>query len=163
MFPFCLVNWSHLFLGTLPTPYWTVMALTMPSSSSTQAHTCGYSAVLLSHSVVTVKDRLNKAVLELYASHSTQEKEVRFQQWISPERCHHLIIGKILMIVVVDGMTTRLCIGPSCVLVSIESQLKVFCKRHRPRIVGQGNNWCHLKKMKAKCLDFTFLPRLRAG
>lgn len=68
-----------------------------------------------------------------------------FKKWTSPERCHHLIIGKVLVIVMVNGMTTRLCIGPSSVLVPIESQLKVFCKRHRPRIIGKGNNRCHLK------------------
>lgn len=80
----------------------------------------------------------------------------------SPERCHHLIVRKILVVVMVNGMTTGLRVGPSRVLVSIESQLKVFCKRHRPRITRKGNNWCHLK-LKAKCLNFTLQPGSKTG
>lgn len=88
--------------------------------------------------------------------HTVLEREGSFQQWTSPERCHHLVIGEILVIVMVNGVTTRLRIGPSSVLVPIESQLKVLCKRHRPRIIGKRNNWCHLKNGKRSVLISSF-------
>ena len=63
----------------------------------------------------------------------------------SPERCHHLVIGEILVIVMVDGVTTRLSIGSASVLVPIKPKFQVFCKRHGPGLIGKGNNWCYLK------------------
>ena len=62
-----------------------------------------------------------------------------------PERCHHLVIGEILVIVMVDGVTTRLSIGSASVLVPIKPKFQVFCKRHGPGLIGKGNNWCYLK------------------
>lgn len=46
----------------------------------------------------------------------------------SPERCHHLVIGEILVIIMVDGVTTWLGIGSTSVLVPIKPKFKVLCK-----------------------------------
>lgn len=46
----------------------------------------------------------------------------------SPEGCHHLVIGEILVIIMVDGVTTRLSIGSPSVLVPIKPKFKVLCK-----------------------------------
>lgn len=41
----------------------------------------------------------------------------------TPEGSHHLIVGKILVVVFMDGVATRLGVGPTGVLVPIETQL----------------------------------------
>lgn len=63
-----------------------------------------------------------------------------------PEGCHHLVVWEVLVVIFVDGVSTGLCIGPPSVLVSIESKLQVFGKRHGPWVVGQRHHRCHLKK-----------------
>lgn len=62
-------------LGTLPTPSRTVMDPECPLEASTQPCTCGYTAVMLSHAIFTVKDRLRESLLELHVSHSIRERE----------------------------------------------------------------------------------------
>lgn len=46
-----------------------------PLEASTQPCTCGYTAVMLSHAIFTVKDRLRESLLELHVSHSIRERE----------------------------------------------------------------------------------------
>lgn len=46
----------------------------------------------------------------------------------SPKRCHHLVIGEVLVIIMVDGVATRLSIGSTGVLVPIKPKFKVFGK-----------------------------------
>lgn len=67
-----------------------------------------------------------------------------------PEGGHHLVVREVLVVVFVDGVSTGLCVGPSCVLVAIEAKLQVFGKRHGPRVVGQRYDWCHLKKKEVR-------------
>lgn len=52
-----------------------------------------------------------------------------------PEGSNHLIVGEVLMVVFVNGVSTGLCISPSSVLVAIETKLQVFGKRHGPRVI----------------------------
>ena len=68
----------------------------------------------------------------------------RLQDFL-PERCHHLVIGEILVIIMVDGVTTWLSIGSAGVLVPIKPKFQVFCKWHGPRLIGKSDNWCYLK------------------
>lgn len=80
-----------------------------------------------------------------------------------PERCHHLIIREILVIIMVDGVTAGLSIGSASVLVAIKSKFKVFCKWHRPGFIWKSNNWCYLRfggrgqgSNKVQTQDLTF-------
>lgn len=61
-----------------------------------------------------------------------------------PEGGHHLIVGEVLVVVLMDGVATGLSVGTACVLVSIETQLQIFGKRHGPGVIGQGHYRCHL-------------------
>lgn len=61
-----------------------------------------------------------------------------------PEGGHHLVVGEVLVVVLMDGVATGLSVGTARVLVSIETQLQVFGKRHGPGVIGQGHYWSHL-------------------
>lgn len=45
-----------------------------------------------------------------------------------------------------DGVSAWLCVRPPGVLVSIETELQVFGKRHGPGVVGERNHWRHLRR-----------------
>lgn len=61
-------------LRTLPITARTVMPPTMPLQASTQSCTCGYSTVMLSHTVLIVKDKTDESLQGPCASYSTREK-----------------------------------------------------------------------------------------
>ena len=48
------------------------------------------------------------------------------------------------MVVLVDGVSAGLGVGPACVLVAVEAQLQVLGEGHGPRLVGQRHHRCHL-------------------
>lgn len=52
-----------------------------------------------------------------------------------PEGRHHLVVGEVLVVVFMDGVSARLRVGPPGVLVAVEAELQVFGKRHGPGVV----------------------------
>ena len=61
-----------------------------------------------------------------------------------PEGGHHLVVGEVLVVVLVDGVSTGLGVGPPGVLVAVEAQLQVLGEGHGPRLVGQRHHRRHL-------------------
>ena len=49
-----------------------------------------------------------------------------------------------------DGVATGLSVGTAGVLVSIETQLQVFGKRHGPGVIGQGDYRRHLLRERGR-------------
>lgn len=74
-----------------------------------------------------------------------------------PEGRHHLVVGEVLVVIFVDGMSAGLCVGPSGVLVAVEAKLQVFGKRHGPRVVGQRHHWSHLETEEESVEQRTFV------
>ena len=63
-----------------------------------------------------------------------------------PEGGHHLVIGEVLMVVMVDGVATGLSISPPGILVTIEPQFQVLSKGHGPRVIRKGHHRSHLQR-----------------